>query len=101
MTTRTESLETLPKMLLGAVHVQWVRCCRKNCRCAHGQPHGPYWYRLWRENGKLRKRYVRPADVDDVRSRCEARRQHRRQLAASHDEWRRMAAAVRRVEQHE
>ncbi len=32
-----------------------VRCGRENCaRC----PHGPYWYAYWREDGKVRKRYL-------------------------------------------
>jgi hypothetical protein len=32
-----------------------VRCGRKNCtRC----PHGPYWYAYWREDGRLRSRYI-------------------------------------------
>jgi hypothetical protein len=32
-----------------------VRCGRKACtRC----PHGPYWYAYWREDGRLRSRYV-------------------------------------------
>jgi hypothetical protein len=32
-----------------------VRCGRANCtRC----PHGPYWYAYWREDGRLRSRYI-------------------------------------------
>jgi hypothetical protein len=32
-----------------------VRCGRENCtRC----PHGPYWYAYWREDGRLRSRYI-------------------------------------------
>lgn len=32
-----------------------VRCGKATCtRC----PHGPYWYAYWREDGKLRSRYV-------------------------------------------
>lgn len=32
-----------------------VRCGKKGCtRC----PHGPYWYAYWREEGRLRSRYL-------------------------------------------
>ena len=32
-----------------------VRCGREACtRC----PHGPYWYAYWREEGRVRSRYV-------------------------------------------
>jgi hypothetical protein len=71
--------EKLPKMLPGSVCAQRVKCGRPNCRCAQGRLHGPYFYRFWREGGRLRKQYVPPADVDRVRSRCEARRESRRQ----------------------
>lgn len=53
-----ESSNPLPKTLPGAVCEQWRTCGRKNCRCARGQPHGPYYYRFFRVNGRLRKEYV-------------------------------------------
>ncbi len=34
---------------------QAVRCGKRGCtRC----PHGPYWYAYWREDGRLRSRYI-------------------------------------------
>jgi hypothetical protein len=37
-----------------------VRCGKVGCKCAgeQGQLHGPYWYAYWRDEGKLRSRYV-------------------------------------------
>lgn len=32
-----------------------VRCGRSGC---NGCPHGPYWYAYFREDGKLRSRYI-------------------------------------------
>jgi hypothetical protein len=32
-----------------------VKCGKRGCtRC----PHGPYWYAYWREEGRLRSRYI-------------------------------------------
>jgi hypothetical protein len=63
--------DLLPKieMLPGAVHLQNVRCGKPNCRCATGKPHEAY-YRFWRSRGKLRKAYVRKADLERVRAGC-------------------------------
>lgn len=39
-----------------------VRCGKESCWCGEGAGHGPYTYRYWKENGRLRKEYVkRPA----------------------------------------
>gem|GEM_PF-5077998 len=35
-----------------------VRCGKKGCRCREGMLHGPYTYKYWREDGRLRKAYV-------------------------------------------
>lgn len=37
-----------------------VRCGKPNCKCVgeNAELHGPYWYAYWREDGKLKSRYV-------------------------------------------
>ena len=35
--------------------LEHVHCGKRGCtRC----PHGPYWYAYWREDGRLRSRYI-------------------------------------------
>jgi hypothetical protein len=35
--------------------LEHVKCGKRGCtRC----PHGPYWYAYWREDGRLRSRYI-------------------------------------------
>ena len=89
--------EPLPKTLPGAVCAQRVRCGKPGCRCARGDGHLAY-YRFWREAGRLRKAYVRPADLEAVRAACEARRAERREVAEAWRRWRELAAIVREAE---
>jgi hypothetical protein len=42
---------------------------------------------------------VRPAELEDVRARCAARRRFRRDLQESWDTWRLLLAAVRDAEE--
>jgi hypothetical protein len=43
-----------------------VRCGKPNCKSC---PHGPYWYAYYREDGKLRSRYIgRELPVEVTRS---------------------------------
>lgn len=71
----SKSPKPLPKTLPGVVLPQHVRCGKPNCRCADGDLHGPYYYRFWREDGRLRKQYVRLDDVDAVRAACRRRQE--------------------------
>jgi hypothetical protein len=97
---QTAGREPLPKAPLpGVVRPQRTRCGSRGCRCARGELHGPYYYRFWREGSRLRKAYVRPEHLEEVRARCEARRQARRELKAFWETWRQLLAAVRELEQ--
>jgi hypothetical protein len=67
-----EKCRSFPKIepLPGGLYAERKRCNRPNCRCAAGGDalHGPYLYRRWLEGGRLRRRYVKPADAEHVRA---------------------------------
>ena len=58
MPPRMETAGTLPKMLRGSIHTQWVTCGKSGCRYARGELHGPYYYLFQRTGGRLHKTYV-------------------------------------------
>jgi Family of unknown function (DUF6788) len=56
-------------VLAGSLAGQPRRCGRPGCRCADGEPHGPYAYFTPRPGGRGRARYV-PAALEDAVRRC-------------------------------
>jgi hypothetical protein len=88
--------EPLPKTLPGVVCAQRVQCGKPGCRCARGPGHLAY-YRFWRDGGRLRKSYVRRADLDAVRAACEQRKRERRELPGAWQQWRQLVAVLREV----
>lgn len=69
VTVATELPETLPNTrfgVKGSVHAQW--------RERGGKRYGPYYCLMWREGGRLRKRYLKRDEADAVRASCEKRR---------------------------
>jgi hypothetical protein len=71
MKTKSENL--LPKTLSGTVHEQFVRCGKSNCSCAKGELHGPYFYHFARIDGLLKKRYLKPSEVEAAKAACQVR----------------------------
>jgi hypothetical protein len=104
MGNEKNTAKTLPKTLPGVVLVQWIRCGRRNCRCAGGKKHGPYFYRYWRQDGRLCKTYVPRDEVEAVRSQCrarqEAQREERRFEREAMEYLRRVRLQLREVERH-
>ena len=39
----------------GTMQLELVRCGKPACKSC---PHGPYWYRYWKEKGRTRSKYV-------------------------------------------
>jgi len=56
-------------LLTGSLVEQTRRCGKAGCRCAEGEPHGPYVYFAPKTAGRGRLRYV-PAALLDVVRRC-------------------------------
>src|SRR5258705_479746 len=55
-------LGDVEQVLTGSLTEQTRRCGRSDCRCAAGQPHGPYAYFAPKPAGPGRARYV-PASL--------------------------------------
>jgi hypothetical protein len=53
------------RVLAGSLVEQTRRCGKPGCRCAEGEPHGPYAYFAPRTQGRGRLRYV-PAPLTEV-----------------------------------
>src|SRR5215213_10150294 len=64
-----KSLYKIPTLL-----TTWTRCGKPHCRCRQGHLHGPYHALHWRDGVIQRRRYVRAADVSEVRAILEKRR---------------------------
>lgn len=85
-----KTCKVLPKMaeslpvLSGSVCAQFVRCGRANCGCKVGGAalHGPYFYHFFREDGRQRKRYLKPDEVEATREACERGAQIKKQRAS-------------------
>jgi hypothetical protein len=61
-------LGDVQQVLAGSLTEQSRRCGRTGCRCADGEPHGPYAYFTPRPAGRGRARYV-PAALAGVARR--------------------------------
>ena len=101
----TKQATALPKTGATAVCVKWKRCGKPGCHCARGELHGPYHYVSFRQGGRLRKRYVRQADVATVQAQAQRRRERarraREQRVAWRQQWRALLAGIREMERHE
>lgn len=96
--------ESLPKTVAApayrfAVCAQYVKCGKTNCRCASGQSHGPYYAAFWKEKGRIRKRYIRLADVEQMRELSEQPRQLLRDISKCGGYVRELRALVRGYEE--
>ncbi len=65
--TLAERLGDVEHVLAGSLAEQSRRCGRPRCRCADGEPHGPYAYFTPRPGGRGRARYVPAALAGAVR----------------------------------
>ena len=81
--------------LKGVVCSQFVRCGKAECRCQRGEPHGPYYYRVWREGDRVQKVYVKASELESVRAACEAHKVITERLEALRRERERLTHGLR------
>ena len=81
-----------------AVCAQYVKCGKPNCMCLSGQLHGPYFAAFWKEEGRIYKRYIRLADVEQMRELSEQPRRLLRELTGNITMLRQLRALVREHE---
>lgn len=81
-----------------SVCAQYVKCGKPNCKCALGQSHGPYFAAFWKENGRIRKRYIKLADVEQMRELSEQPRQLMQDISKCDGYVRELKALVRGYE---
>ena len=62
-----QRLGSVEEVLAGTLAEQTRRCGKAGCRCAGGEPHGPYAYFTARPQGRRRARYVPAGMVGVVR----------------------------------
>lgn len=65
----SRALEDVEHVLAGSLAGQSRRCGKPGCRCADGEPHGPYAYFTPRPAGRGKARYV-PASQEEAVRRC-------------------------------
>lgn len=70
---KTKTVEALGKMQRGSVHQQFKKCGKPNCKCVRGELHSTY-YHFVRENGKLKTRYLKASEVEEIQQACLLRR---------------------------
>ncbi len=96
--SKTKTAEVLPQILTGAVCKQLKTCGKVNCRCARGGQKHVQYCRFYRANGRLKKQYVKFADLETVRAACAAHRAQRREQAAANGAWRFLLAQLKAYE---
>jgi hypothetical protein len=65
--TLAERLGSVEEVLAGTLAEQTRQCGKAGCRCAGGEPHGPYAYFTARPQGRSRARYVPAGMAEAVR----------------------------------
>jgi hypothetical protein len=89
---KTKNSKRFPKIpndgiLPGSIHATYARCGKPNCKCARGEPHGPYYHRYYRIDDRIEKDYIPLAHLDDVRAACDRHRELQSEIRANNQHY--------------
>ncbi len=79
---QTKNAKPLLNTLPGAVCAQW--------RDRDGKRYGPYYFRFWREGGRLHKEYIKRNEVEAVQAACGRHREEQTARRYNHAEFMQM-----------
>ena len=88
----TRNSKRFPKIssegiLPGSIHATYARCGKLGCKCARGEPHGPYYHRYYRIGDRIQKEYIPLAQLEDVRSACARHRDLQSEIRANNQRY--------------
>lgn len=68
-------------MIAGSIYETYKKCGNKNCRCAKGDLHGPFFYLSRKTGGKTKLTFVRRADEDSIEEKAKNYRKYTKAVA--------------------
>jgi hypothetical protein len=86
----------LPKTM--AICQQFRKCGKAGCKCNSGSLHGPYFFYFYRENGRLRKSYIRNAEAQALWESYSEWRQIQKQRAADRKKFTELCRELRHLD---
>ena len=86
----------LPKT--SAICKQFRKCGKPGCKCNRGELHGPYFYYFYREDGKLKKSYIRKAEAAELWKSYSWSRQIQKKSSADRRKFTDMYRELRRLD---
>ncbi|MEN3332044.1 MAG: hypothetical protein V7641_1409 [Blastocatellia bacterium] len=81
-----------------AICQQFRKCGKAGCKCNVGALHGPYFFHFYREDGKLKKSYIRKADAAELWESYSRWRLVQKQRAADRREFTELCREMRRLD---
>ncbi|HST21832.1 MAG TPA: DUF6788 family protein [Blastocatellia bacterium] len=85
----------LPKKM--AICQQFKKCGKAGCKCNAGALHGPYFYFFYREDGKLKKSYIRKANAAKLWEAYSVQRELQKQRAADRKEFTGLSSKIQHI----
>ncbi len=81
---RKKALQSMLKkdigMIRGSLAEKYLPCGKEGCKCKEGEPHGPFYYLIYPEEGKQKTLYVRKDKLEEVREGIKAYKRARKTI---------------------
>ena len=72
-------------MIRGSLVEKHLPCGKEGCKCKEGEPHGPFYYLIYPEEGKQKTLYVRKDKLKEVKEGIKAYKRAKKAIASVGD----------------